>query len=303
MKIQYLLIALLLSFFSLQKVYASPFDNQPLEEQTQIQTEQYQPSVFTKIWFQFMQLQKNLNQKMTHYMREIKSGSSSAFWLLILIAFLYGTLHAIGPGHGKLIVLSYFTSHEAKWGRGALMGFQITFMHVLSAVALVMLTDGIARHALGATPSKEIQIIKLISYGAITIVGCVMLWQIYHEKKKKSLQLERNIEAKESKSQWLLALSVGLNPCTGALLFLFYAMSKQMLFTGISIVLAMALGIAVTLSIIGLACILTRSNLSHFKDQKQERKLITVLHYLGADLIVIIGLSLFLSTIFKRIIT
>ncbi len=296
MKFKFLILTFLFILFSFQIVNANPLTNQ-YKPKDQKQVEQSEPNIFTKTWFRFMQVQKTLNKKITHCIREIKDGSTTAFWIVLAISFLYGIIHAIGPGHGKLLVLSYFTSHEAQWWRGVLMGFQIAFMHVVSAIALVLLTNGIARHALGATPSKEIQIIKLISYAAITIVGFVMLYQLYDEKKKKSLEVEHNKAGQKVKSQWILALSIGLVPCTGALLFLFYAMSKQMLLTGISIVFAMALGIAVTLSVIGVACILTRQNISHLKNQKKESTHITTLRYVGAGLIIFIGSSLFLSTV------
>ena len=296
MKLKYLLFAIVLSFFNMNVIKANPFSSQ--SPSVEVSKEQVSPSFFTKTWFKFMQVQKKLNMQMTSKMNAIKNKTNPmAFWILISIAFIYGMLHALGPGHGKLLVLFYLTSHEAQWWKGVLMGFQIAFMHVISAVGLVLLTDGVARHALGADPSIEIKLIKLISYGAIVLVGLAMLWQIYKDRKNKSLRKERQEEQKETRSQWLLALSIGLAPCTGALLFLFYAMSKQMLFTGISIVLSMAFGIAVTLSLIGFLCIITRKKLSHFKSEKKERKIVAILHYAGAGFIVLLGMILFISTL------
>ena len=59
----------------------------------------------------------------------------------LAFAFLYGVLHTLGPGHGKVVVVSYFVSRDARLWRGVLMGVQIAVTHVLSAVALFWLAD------------------------------------------------------------------------------------------------------------------------------------------------------------------
>ena len=149
---------------------SSPFDNSDIQN-AQVE-ETAQPGIISKTWFQFMQFQRTITDEITQIMKDMKTGKSYLALLIGLgLAFLYGMVHAIGPGHGKLLVISYFTSHEAKWWRGSLMGIQIAFMHVLSAITLVWLTDTVTRHILGSTPSTEILIIKLISYGAITLIG------------------------------------------------------------------------------------------------------------------------------------
>jgi ABC-type nickel/cobalt efflux system permease component RcnA len=221
-----------------------------------------------------------------------------ALGILFIIAFLYGAVHAIGPGHGKLLIISYFTSHRDKWWRGVFMGFEIAFMHIISAVILVLLTDGVAKQAFGNSPSKEMISIKLISYAAIAIVGLIMILNTYKDQKRKSKPT--SILNKNNKSQWLLSISIGLVPCTGAMLFLFYTMSQQMLFTGICIVLSMGLGIAISLSLIGIICILTRKSVSDFSvENKNVNRFSKYLRYLGYFLILIIGLLMFIKEIYK----
>lgn len=55
-------------------------------------------------------------------MRAIKQGESALPLLVgLLLAFGYGVVHALGPGHGKLVVATYFLSHDAQIGRGLVM--------------------------------------------------------------------------------------------------------------------------------------------------------------------------------------
>jgi nickel/cobalt exporter len=56
----------------------------------------------------------------------------------------------------------------------------------------------------------------------------------------------------------LLALCVGLVPCTGAVVIMLFALANDMLVTGTVMVVAIAAGMAVTMSALGVIGILTR---------------------------------------------
>lgn len=290
-----IILCLLLTIISPKIGFASSFSRNV--ENNQQQTIIKKPNLLSKTWFKSMQYQKELNKNITTNIKEIKNGNSAAFWVVISFAFLYGIIHAIGPGHGKLLIISYFTSHRDKWWQGIFMGFQIAFMHIISAVILVILTDGVTKYAFGNSPSKEMLLIKLISYASIIIIGIVMMLKTYREQKKSSCT--QTVHNKKSKSQWLLSISIGLVPCTGALLLLFYSMSQQMLFTGICIVLSMGLGIALSLSTIGIICIVTRQNISNLSKPGKIKHFSKYLRYLGYILIIIIGTSMFTKELFK----
>ncbi|OPZ78687.1 MAG: nickel/cobalt efflux protein RcnA [Alphaproteobacteria bacterium ADurb.Bin438] len=239
-------------------------------------------SKFTKLSYKFLKIQKEYNKEISSHIRKIKKGDFSLILSVLGIAFLYGVIHALGPGHGKLVVISYFLSHSQKWFKGIFMGFQIAFMHVISAIFIVLLTSQVAKHMLHENQSQEMYFIKLISYGAIALVGFYMLYQAYKEKQEAS-----------SKSMCCLALSAGLIPCAGTLLIMFYSMSLGVLMVGVMISLAIAFGIAFTLSLIGIICVFTNKKMSNFKDEGRHNKFVKSLNYVGAILIIFIGGLLF----------
>src|SRR4029453_4137528 len=94
----------------------------------------------------------------------------------MLLAFAYGVVHALGPGHGKVVVVSYFLSREPRVRRGFLMGLQIAVFPVLSAAVMVALADLVLRQALGSAPG-EVAGVRLASYGLVALIGCSMLVQ------------------------------------------------------------------------------------------------------------------------------
>jgi len=84
--------------------------------------------------------------------------------------------HALGPGHGKVLVLSYFVGKTAKPRDGMIMGTQIAVFHVLSAIIAVVATEILTRAITGAAPA-DCHWLRLISYGLIAVCGAYMTVQ------------------------------------------------------------------------------------------------------------------------------
>jgi nickel/cobalt exporter len=134
--------------------------------------------------------QREANRMIAQHMRAIRDGETSAPLLIgMLLAFVYGVLHALGPGHGKVIVVSYFLSRDAQIMRGFLMGLQIAVFHVLSAAVMVTLADLVLRQAFGSAPG-EVAGVRLASYGLIALIGVAMTWQAL----RRSYSHRRGIE-------------------------------------------------------------------------------------------------------------
>ena len=121
--------------------------------------------------------QREANRMIAQHMRAIRDGETSAPLMIgDLLAFAYGVLHALGPGHGKVFVVSYFLSRDAQIMRGLLMGLQIAGFHVLSAAVVVALADLVLRQAFGGA-SAEVAGVRLTSYGLIALIGVGMTGQ------------------------------------------------------------------------------------------------------------------------------
>ena len=60
------------------------------------------------------------------------------------------------------------------------------------------------------------------------------------------------------KEQGALSLGVGMVPCTGAVLILLYAVANGIVYAGVLLVIAIALGMAITMGALGLLSIVAR---------------------------------------------
>lgn len=121
--------------------------------------------------------QARITEIFTGAMRGMEQGRSvGTVGLALLVAFAYGALHTLGPGHGKAVVVSYFVGSGGSLRRGVVMGVRIAAMHVLSAVVVVFLLDFAVRQATGAAPA-DYRMIRLGSYALIVAIGATMLWR------------------------------------------------------------------------------------------------------------------------------
>jgi nickel/cobalt transporter (NicO) family protein len=106
--------------------------------------------------------------------RAAKSDGSAA-WSLFGLAFLYGIFHAAGPGHGKAVISSYVVANEETWKRGVVLSFASALLQALVAVAIVGVAAALL-NATAATMKRAVDVIEIVSYGLIVLIGLRLLW-------------------------------------------------------------------------------------------------------------------------------
>jgi ABC-type nickel/cobalt efflux system permease component RcnA len=251
------------------------------------------------------------------HMAAIRDGSSSYALLAgIGFAFAYGVIHTLGPGHGKMIVASYFVGRDAQILRGLWMGLQIAVTHVITAILLVLVVDITFRQMLGGEPAESWWI-RLISFSLIAIIGGTMLVNAIRASFGKSgghnhdhhdhdhghrRHGHSHATRKDGRSQGALAVLAGLVPCTGAILVMLFALANGIVVAGVLMVIAISAGMALTMAAIGIAAILVRRVMLLVTGEGSPRGYIvaTALEYAAALLILAVGLSFLAGTIGEK---
>jgi nickel/cobalt exporter len=106
--------------------------------------------------------------------RAAKSDSTAA-WSLFALSFFYGIFHAAGPGHGKAVISSYLVANEQTWRRGVVLSFASALVQALVAVVLVAIAAALL-HATAATMGRAVNVIEIVSYSLIILIGLRLLW-------------------------------------------------------------------------------------------------------------------------------
>ena len=285
---------------SLLFAQANPFISKKPQEKIG-KTTQY-PGFVNKFLKHISILQRRLNQKITELSKEIKEKKSTRPILIILfITYIYGMVHALGPGHGKTVTFSYFLSERAQVKKGIVVGTLIGFLHAASAIVLVLVLYFIIQQSFLRPIEDLSRIIKLISYGLITMIGLFLLIKVIigliKKRKRERKSIYNNIET--TKSIIPFAIAVGMIPCTGAIIILLFSISMGILVVGVISTLCMALGMATTISLVGVSTILAKKGVTRFfiNRTKVSSILQTALSIIGALLLTLLGILLFTSTL------
>lgn len=249
--------------------------------------------------------QKDLRDNMTTLAVDIKERQDyGAVFIILLFSFLYGIIHAIGPGHGKMIFSSYFISTDAKPAQGFIAGFLMAVIHASSASILVIVLFFIIKQFVLANFDDAQGVIQMISLGAIAAIGLFMLVKnIISAVKKKhshSHKIEEALEKKaDGKGIFFIAFASGIVPCPGAAMVLFFLLSMDLMGIGLLAVLAMSVGMALTISAIGVFVILARNGIlkAFNKADSIREKIHTATEIGGSALLFLMGSLFFVSVL------
>ena len=209
--------------------------------------------------------QRRIQQSLSTALQDIRSGQGApALWALLAVCFGYGVVHTLGPGHGKAVVVAYFldSTKPRAWMEGIFAGGWIAFTHTLAAL---LLAAGLKLFAtvglLGAV--REVRNVEIVSYALILLIGFWRLWagitgrlheHVHGDDHHHHHHGHHDHEPpRRTIAGWLLLTAAGIAPCAGALVMILLSVALGVLWAGVIGVIAIALGMAITLAAIGIA--------------------------------------------------
>jgi nickel/cobalt transporter (NicO) family protein len=217
--------------------------------------------------------QSDLYRLFSAAVRSVRTDPWAAGFLCGL-GFLYGIIHAAGPGHGKAVVSAYILASHATLKRGIIISFAAAFMQGLVAIGLISVMV-LALNATAMSMTRVGHWLELASHVLVIGIGIALLWRgliaLLPVRRAASLSAAashihnadgtccanphipdpRDLEGRTDLWSSLAAIvSIGIRPCTGAILVLVFALTQQVFWVGILAVLAMSLGTAMTVSLL-----------------------------------------------------
>jgi ABC-type nickel/cobalt efflux system permease component RcnA len=204
-------------------------------------------------------VQRRVNRELSQRMADARTGSPVAVLIGAALSFLYGVFHAAGPGHGKVVTMSYFLGRDANPWRGVLMGGQIALTHVGGAILLAIVAT-MAMSGAASQSFEDLRWVKLVSYAAVSGIG---LWLLVDRLRGGSghgcddhahghRHDHGHHHGHGARGGLMAAMVAGAVPCTGAVLVLLYCIANGVPLLGLGFVLLIGLGMAATLAGFGL---------------------------------------------------
>ncbi len=232
--------------------------------------------------------QRAFQNQIARSLRAARAEQPEAVATLLTVCFAYGFFHAIGPGHGKVLIGGYGLGRRVAFWRLSAISVLSSLGQAVTAIVLVyagVLVFQKSRESLVGTTE---QVMAPISYGAIAAIG---LWLVFRAlrsfaRRHKSQTshhdhhhhdhgdhhhdhhhhngevcsdcghrhgptAEEVANVGSLREALILIAGIAARPCTGALFVLILTWQMGIAMVGIAGAFAMALGTAMVTTLVG----------------------------------------------------
>ena len=192
-----------------------------------------------------------------------------ALFFLLIASFSYGVLHALGPGHGKALAFTYFSSQKSSYFQAFIISLATAFVHIIGALILVLISVFVLQSVLNKFMENSVTYITAFSAVVIMLLSLYILYRKLAKKTHAccSCNIDLNttsfsltssnmnfiktnankpvLDTKRSKKQDLLFVIIaGIVPCPGTVLLFVYAFLLKTYFAVLLASISISLGMA-----------------------------------------------------------
>jgi nickel/cobalt transporter (NicO) family protein len=220
---------------------------------------------------------------------------AGAILLALVLAAFWGAAHALTPGHGKAIVAGYLVGTRGRPRDAVALGLIVTATHTIGVFGL-----GIVTLALSAfiVPEQLYPWLTLVSGVLVVTVGASVLWRrVRHRRQHTHGHHHHHHHHEHGYGRGgLLGVGVaaGLLPCPSALVVLLSAIALHRVGLGLALIVAFSVGLAATITTIGLIAVLARRAFSRLR---LDGRVIGALPAASALAIVAVGVGITLNAL------
>ncbi|EGT3574923.1 nickel/cobalt transporter [Citrobacter amalonaticus] len=220
--------------------------------------------------------QREVNQQLSALLKAVAANPAQAGGTLLLLSFLYGVLHALGPGHGKVVITTWLATHPSKLKSSISLTLASSLLQGLVAIGLVVVVLSILQ-----LPARQLHLsgfwLEKGSYALVGILGILLCWRalkrlrallrkptftaftphhVHHESCGCGHQHLPDPDQLNRDDDWrarlMIILSMGMRPCSGAIMVLLFSKVIGVFYWGIASALAMAAGTSLTITSLAL---------------------------------------------------
>ena len=172
------------------------------------------------------------------------------WWALAAVlpaGILFGSVHALTPGHGKSILASYLLGSHLATLRALAVAAVLALTHVGSAMLIALLAAPLVTRTLGGVGRAPA--LEVLSRGLIVAIG---IWLIVRALRGRPHLHGEGVT---------VGFVAGLVPCPLTLFAMFFALSRGVPEAGVVFAVAMMLGVLATLASVAALTIFMRDRL------------------------------------------
>jgi ABC-type nickel/cobalt efflux system permease component RcnA len=214
--------------------------------------------------------------------------------LSLAIAAFWGAAHALTPGHGKAIVAGYLVGTKGRPVDAVLLGGIVTVTHTIGVFALGFVTLLLSRFIV---PETLYPWLTLTSGLLVVVVGAAVLFSRarrrghhhHHGHSHEHGHHHHHDHPHDRRGLLGVGIAAGLLPCPSALVVLLSAIALHRIGFGLALIVAFSLGLAATITSIGLVAVLAKRAFSRIS---LDGPLIRLLPAASALVILAVGVAI-----------
>ncbi|MGR3512975.1 MAG: nickel/cobalt transporter [Paracoccaceae bacterium] len=247
-----------------------------------------------------VEAQRGFQEAMARALRAVQAGDPAAVMALCTATAAYGFVHALGPGHGKVLLGGAALASGATLRRMTVLTVLSSIAQALAAIALVGglgVILGIGSRQLGDVADQWLAPLSAVAIGAIGVYLIYRGWRLWRRAPATCCghahgpSVEDSASLASPREAAALIASIAVRPCTGALFVLVIALRFDVFWVGCLAVLTMGLGTAALNLLVAWSGVAAR-RLSVWNSQaKGDVRLLSAgLHVLGGGLVASLSL-------------
>ena len=206
-------------------------------------------------------------------------------------ALFWGAAHALSPGHGKTIVTAYLVGRRGRVRDAALLGGIVTVTHTIGVFALGLVTLALSQWIVPDHLYPWLNAVAALSVLGIGLAVLRSRFRDWRRARSHHHHHHHHHHHGHERGRGLVAVGIsgGLLPCPSALVVLLAAISLHRLAFGLVLIVAFSLGLALSITGVGLVAVLARSALAR---RSFDGLLVRALPAASAAVIVVAGLAM-----------
>jgi nickel/cobalt transporter (NicO) family protein len=246
--------------------------------------------------------------KIKSLFESIKDEKNPLTYLMLLVfAYIYGVIHALGPGHGKTLVASYFLSNERSYYKALFISLAIGVVHTFSAFLLTVIIYFSVNSFLSQFLNDTVFYTTKISALIIISIAIYLLYKKYKAYKKLQEAQKKpqfsfsttphvatcscaSCKVDKDSTDAALIISAGIIPCPGTITIFIFSLSLGLYYAGFLSAIVMSLGMS---TIIFFSAILSVTIRKKSLDTNSNLK--KYLEYGSLIIILVLGLLLLMT--------
>ncbi|MCL9642478.1 nickel/cobalt transporter [Rahnella victoriana] len=236
--------------------------------------------------------QRELHQELAGLLRQVKENPMQSGMTLAGFSLIYGVIHAIGPGHGKIVITTYLATHPSRLKSSLKLTFASAIVQGLVAILLVSVMLGVLQLSSRQLHQSSFWM-ERGSFILVILLGVLLCWRALKRVWQTIKSLRRAPAMKihslspmgsethvhdehcgcghqhvpsdqqlqaggDLRTQIAIVLAMGLRPCSGAIMVLLFSKVIGVYSWGVISAITMAIGTSLTVSLIGVLVFYSR---------------------------------------------